>query len=614
MGRVTLAILLLAVVVSASCETAQEHKPVTRPPAAALAPLPARVKTKTRPLSSTETPPTTHTAQTSPPTAVKEPASANAAKLAAISQLIERAEAAYTAGLEDYQNGNFEKARQEFDQSLSVLLTSPYDIRSDNHLSEEFDLLADHINQVEVEALQQGNSLSAHQYTQTPIESFSGLTFQVNPEVEARVQQEVRSVHLDIPLISNATVSGIIAYFQAHARGYITQVLEGLDEYGPMISAALKKEGLPHDLLYLPGPESAFNPHATSRKGAKGIWQLMRATAALHGLKDNPWIDEREDPYRSTQAAAAELKSLYQQFGDWYLALAAYDSGPGNVQRAIQQTGYADYWKLRSLHALLPETENYVPLFLATALIAKDPKAYGFAPVSAAPMKVDRVRAGGQVDLRLVAGIIGTPVDALVRMNPALKGYETPPADPSFLLNLPLGTKDIFEREIALVPSRDRLWWRAVRMGGGETIASVARRFRISPEAIASANRITLSDPLSTGSPLLIPLAPVRTEANARFGVRYVRRRYYYRVRRGDNLELIADRFDVSTYQLRRWNHLRSSRLVSGHRLLVYRRVAVRVRPHRRLRRYFPRRIARHTHHHAAPRKAARSAEPSAGQ
>ncbi|MDE3198636.1 MAG: transglycosylase SLT domain-containing protein, partial [Acidobacteriota bacterium] len=468
------------------------------------------------------------------------------------------------------------------------------------------------INQVEVEALHQGNSLSAHQFAQTPIESFSGLTFPVNPAVEARVQQEVRSVHLDIPLISNATVSGIIAYFQAHARGYITHVLEGLDEYGPMISAALKKEGLPHDLLYLPGPESAFNPHATSRKGAKGIWQLMRGTAALHGLKDNMWIDEREDPYRSTQAAAAQLKSLYQQFGDWYLALAAYDTGPGNVQRAIQQTGYADYWKLRSLHALLPETENYVPLFLATALIAKDPGAYGFAPPSAAPLKVDRVQAGGQVDLRLVAGIVGTPVDALVRLNPALKGYETPPADPSFMLNLPAGTKDVYEREIALVPSRDRLWWRAVRMDGGETIASIARKFRISPDAIAAANRITVSDPLPGGDPLLIPLAPTRTEANARFGVRYVRRRYYYRVRRGDNLELIADRFDVSTYQLRRWNHLRSSRLVSGRRLLVYRRVAVRVSPHHRLRRYIPRRIARHAHHHAATRRAANSVASSA--
>lgn len=613
MGRVTLAILLLAVLVAASCETAQEHKPVTRPPAAALAPLPAQATTPRATLSA-EPPQNAQNAQTSKPPVAKTPSSPDAAKLAAISQLIERAEAAYTAGLEDYQSGDFEKARQEFDQSLAVLLTSPYDIRSDNHLSEEFDLLADHINQVEVEALQQGNSLSVHPYAQTPIESFSGLTFPVNPAVEARVQQEVRSVHLDIPLISNATVSGIIAYFQAHARGYITHVLEGLDEYGPMISAALKKEGLPHDLLYLPGPESGFNPHATSRKGAKGIWQLMRGTAALHGLKDNRWIDEREDPYRSTQAAAAELKSLYQQFGDWYLALAAYDSGPGNVQRAIQQTGYADYWKLRSIHALLPETENYVPLFLATALIAKDPKAYGFAPGSAAPLKVDRIRAGGQLDLRLVAGIVGTPVDTLVRLNPALQGYETPPADPSFMLNLPAGTKGTFEREIALVPPQDRLWWRAVHMDGGETIASVARRFRVSPEAVAAANRVALSDPLSAGSPLLIPLAPVRTEANARFGLRYVRRRYYYRVRRGDNLELIADRFDVSTYQLRRWNHLRSSRLISGRRLLVYRRVAIRVRPHHRLRRYVPRRIVHRVHHHSASRRAANSALPSAAR
>ncbi|MDE3180076.1 MAG: transglycosylase SLT domain-containing protein [Acidobacteriota bacterium] len=560
MGRAKYFILLLAVLAIASCETTELHKPLVKLPSAAMAPAPVKV------------------AVAPPPSAPKTPPKpVNPSKITAISQLIDRAEADYTAGVEDYQNGDFEKARQEFDQSLGVLLTSPYDIRSDKRLSQEFDLLADHINSAEVIAFQQGNSLSAHQYQPTPIESFSGLTFPVDPNVARRVQEEVKSVHLDIPLISNETVSGIIAYFQNHARGYIQHVLKGIDEYGPMISTALSQQGLPHDLLYLPGPESGFNPHATSRKGAKGLWQLMRSTAELHGLKDNRWIDEREDPYRSTQAAAVDLKSLYKEFGDWYLALAAYDSGPLTVQHAIQETGYADYWKLRALHVLPPETENYVPLFLATALIAKDPQAYGFSPVGAPPIKAERVAVPEPVDLRLAAGLIGQPVDTLVSLNPGLKGYETPSGDPSFRLNLPLGTKDLFEKEIALVPASQRLWWRAAPLQSGETMADFARRFRVAPAALVMANHITTDDPPSPGSTLLIPLAPVRTRMAS--GVRYARRRYYYRVRRGDNLDLIADRFNVSPYQIRRWNHLRSSRLVSGRRLLVYRLVAVSSRP-----------------------------------
>lgn len=578
--------LLLAVIALAACETAQEHKPVVRPPVAALAPAP---------LAPPPTTPAPIPQKTSPQVAEATPH----AKITAISQLIDQAEASYTAGLEDYQAGSFEKAKQEFDHSLGVLLSSPYDIRSDNRLSEEFDLLADHINDVEVKAIAQGNSLSAHQYVPTPVESFSGLTFKVDPNVARSVQQEVQTIHLDIPLVSNETVSGVIAYFQHHARGYIQRVLEGVDEYGPMISAALKQDGLPHDLLYLPGPESAFNPHATSRKGAKGIWQLMSATAADHGLKENQWVDEREDPYLSTRAAAADLKSLYKEFGDWYLALAAYDSGPVNIQRAVQRTGYADYWKLRKLHALIPETENYVPVFLATALIAKDPQAYGFAPVSVAPLKVDRVPVSEPVDLRLAAGIIGQSVDTLIRLNPELKGYETPQGDPEFMLNLPSGTKDVFETEIASVPAPDRLWWRAVRMENGETLASIARQYRILPQALAAANHITVDDPLPLGSPLLIPLAPVRMSIISRSGDHWVRRRYYYRVRPGDNLDLIADHFDVSTYQIRRWNHLRSSRLASGRRLLVYRLVAVSPRPARL--RY------RHSAHNATHRNTPRS-------
>ena len=205
----------------------------------------------------------------------------------------------------------------------------------------------------------------------------------------------------DLPLVSNDYVDGVLTYFQNRARGYITIVLRRLGVYQPIISEALRKEGIPQDLIYLAAGESAFNPYALSRTGAKGIWQFMPGTGLLYGLKKDRWVDEREDPAKSTQAAAHHLKDLYQTFGDWFLAMAAYDSGPLTVQRAIERTGYADFWSLRRLHALPTETENYVPIFLAIALIAKDPKAYGFDVQPDPPLAADQVAVSVPTDLRL---------------------------------------------------------------------------------------------------------------------------------------------------------------------------------------------------------------------
>lgn len=503
-----------------------------------------------------------------------------AAKLAAVGAVIDKAEAAYTAGLNDYQSGNLQKAKQEFDRSLSVLLESKYSVLSDDRLSEEFDVLSDNINDVELAALARGNSLSAHQYVATPIESFAGLTFPSNPEVMRRMEAEMRSVHSDIPLISNQAVSGAIAYLQAHARGYVENVLTRIGKYRPMISQVLRSDGLPQDLMYLPGPESAFNPRATSRKSAKGLWQLMSSTAALYGLKENRWVDEREDPYRATQAAAQDLKNLYKMFGDWYLALAAYDCGPLTVQRAIQRTGYADYWTLRRLHVLSAETENYVPVFLATALIAKDPQAYGFKVQPDAPLRLDHVPISTPTDLRLIAGLIDVPADDLREMNPELRGWETPEHDPGFLLNVPQAAGAVLTQRLAEVPAPDRLAWRAHRVESGETLESIAHEYRVTAVALARANHLQSDDTPSGGARLLIPLARVRMASN-RGVVRWIRKRFYYRVRAGDTLDLIADRFDASAYQIRRWNHLRSSRLRRGRRLLVYRMVPVHVTSHR---------------------------------
>jgi membrane-bound lytic murein transglycosylase D len=340
--------------------------------------------------------------------------------------------------------------------------------------------------------------------------------------------------------------------------------------YGEIIGEALRQQGLPQDLIYLAAGESAFNPFAVSNKQCVGIWQFALGTGALYGLKKDRWVDERKDPVKSSAAAAHHLKDLYETFGDWFLVMAAYDSGPLTVQRAIERTGYADYWQLRQLHALPVETENYVPIFLATALIAKDPKAYGFDTQPGPPLAVDEVAVDAPTDLRLIAQLIDHPVDDLVQLNPSLQRWTTPGNDPGFILNLPPGTKDLYEQSIASIPPDKRIWWRAHKVAEGETLAGIARQFRISPVALGQANQLTASSSLEPGAHLVVPLAAGNESSLARVREVVPRRLIHYRVRPGDTVDLIADRFDVTAYQIRRWNGLASSKLTSGRTLRLY--------------------------------------------
>ncbi|MBZ5565589.1 MAG: transglycosylase SLT domain-containing protein [Acidobacteriia bacterium] len=505
------------------------------------------------------------------PTPPREPpATAVSTAPDAVDQLLQKVDAAYNAGMADYRAGNLEKAKDEFDQSLSLLLESGLDIQGDDRLSAEFDKLVQNEYSAEVAALERGDTLSPHNYVPSPMESFTGLTFPVDPRVKERAQRELKSVRSDLPLVSNDYVDGILTYIQNHARGYMGNILKRIGLYQPMISEALRKEGVPQDLIYLAAGESAFNPLAISKAHCVGIWQFALGTGELYGLKKDRWVDDRFDPAKSTLAAAHHLKDLYRQFGDWFLVMAAYDSGPLTVQRAIEKTGYADYWKLRELHALPTETENYVPIFIATALIAKDPKTYGFDVPPDPPLKNDQVVVNVPTDLRLVAQLIDRPVEDIARLNPSLLRWTTPANDPNFVLNLPTGTKDLYDQKIASIPPDRRIWWQAHKVEEGETLASIARKFRISPVALAEVNQISRDTMLEAGDNLVLPLTPGRESSLVRVRERGPRRLIYYRVRAGDTLDLIADRYDTTPYQIRRWNKMRGSRLTAGKSLRLY--------------------------------------------
>jgi membrane-bound lytic murein transglycosylase D len=536
---------LMAPLALSSCGTPAKRRASTQPPPHAYAPAEL-------PLTSLDTvirPP-----QPPPPDPIEE--------------LIAKAEQLYSAGVEDYGAGNPDKARQDFDQALTLLLQSKINLASNDRLRNEFEKLAENIHSLEVAAVEHGDVLSEQRYEPAPIDSFSGLTFPVDPNVHARVQQEIGLVTSDLPLVSNDIVDGVITYLQGKGAGYTRLALTRLGQYQPLFAEELRKQGLPQDLVYLAAAESAFNPFALSRAGAKGIWQLMLSRAIEYGLKRNRWVDEREDPLKSTRAAVQHLKDLYERFGDWYLAMAAYNAGPGAVQRAIEKTGYADFWTLFKLHALPVDTENYVPAIIATALIAKDPKAYGFDIQPDPPIQTDDVVVGVPTDLRLVAQIIDHPPNELTRLNPGLLRWTTPPNDPEYVLHLPAGTKETYEEAMALIPPDKRIWWRAHKVAEGETLSSLARKFQMTTVALAGANNLEADAPLEEGTRLVLPLAPGNESSLARRGG--PRRLIRYRIQRGDTLERIADRFDVTTYQIRRWNRLRSSRIYAGHSLRIY--------------------------------------------
>ncbi len=307
--------------------------------------------------------------------------------------------------------------------------------------------------------------------------------------------------------------------------------------------------------------ESAFQPLALSRAGARGIWQFVPWRGNEYGLKRSWWVDERQDPEKATRAAAQHLRDLYGLFGDWYLAMAAYNCGPGNVQKGIERTGYADFWELYRRNVLPRETKNYVPIIVALTLIAKDAAHYGIQTDLEQPVPYEVVKPGRAIDLRLVAETIDADVETLRALNPSLLRMATPD-DPSFELHLPRGSAEKFSSEIASIPPEKWVSWRRHRVEAGETLTSLAKKYRVTAPGIAAANNLSKNEVLTPGDKLIIPASQPASESKSRL-VRY-------RVRKGDTLGGIADQFSVSTESLRKWNGLKTAKVSRGMVLRVY--------------------------------------------
>jgi membrane-bound lytic murein transglycosylase D len=569
--HIRIGILGALAVLASSCQTA--HKPVpllpprTAPPLTAQAPAP----TPPAPQQSQPTAPQSTTPSLPEPQAQSAPVSKAEEQSATpasdpVADLIARVDQDYQAGLDSYQAGQADAAKQHFDHAFNALLESNLDIHADDRLEREFNRIVEGVNHLDLGSLGMASDSDAQKSEPAPIDETNGITPSADPKVTAKAQAEIKSTHSDLPLMMTDQVAGFISYFSNRGRGTFERAFARSGRYHDMMVTILKQEGVPQDLIYLAQAESGFHPLAVSRVGARGIWQFMGSRAKGYGLQHSMWVDDRQDPEKSTRAAAHHLKDLYAQFGDWYLAMAAYNSGPGTVQAAVKRTGYADFWELYRRNVLPKETRNYVPIILAMTIVSKNLSQYGFDDVSMdEPMPFDKVTINYAVDLRLVAECVdATPVQ-LQELNPSLLRMTTP-KEGSFELHLPAGTKGQYQTAIASIPNDMRLWWRYHKVQPGDTLASLGRSYRVTAKSIATANQMDGTE-LEAGSKVIIPIAagkhPVSDNAT------YARRITRYKVRRGDTVETVADNFGLSAQMVRRWNGLHNGDSLRGRKVLA---------------------------------------------
>jgi len=496
------------------------------------------------------------TPQAAPPSIT--PSAAQNPHARRIAQIIQDVEAAYQNGMSNYQDGHLAAAKSNFNYAVDQMLTCGLSIKANPDLAAEFDRIVDAINTLELDALKQGNGL-APPAEPTPVDVANAVTFPVDPAIRAEATAQLKTTRSDLPLVMNDYVASYINFFSKSKAGHGTIVasLDRAGRYKDMIERVLKQEGVPQDLIYQAVAESGFRTQVVNRRsGAGGMWQFMPGDA--YAPPRSAWYDDRFDPLEATRAYAKYMKYLYSQFGNWYLAMAAYDWGAGNVQKAVQRTGFADFWELYKRNNLPAETKNYVPIILAVTIMAKNPKQYGLDDLTPdPPLVTDTVQTDYSVGLALAGDLVGAPPQEIAALNPSLLRGATPP-DETFSLHLPAGTKALFEKRIAGIPVDKRRYWRYHTLTPDESLRDVAREYHVSVSSIEDVNELSSAD-ISDLDAVIVPVAPASAS----------RATTLYRARRGDSLITIADRFGVTVEQLRRWNHLRGSTVRTGQRLYV---------------------------------------------
>ncbi len=445
--------------------------------------------------------------------------------------LIQRAEEKFRNGRKFYQIKDSDRARTEFDAAIDLMLKAS-DNPSDRALYEDkLERLVDSIHRLDLAGLgSAAPSSDEPQFEKAPLEDLLQMTFPVDPKLKTKVQTELSATASQLPLTTNDAVLGYINYFSGRGHRTIVAGLERAGKYRPMISRVLAEEGVPQELIHLAQAESGFLPRAVSNMAATGMWQFVKFRGQQYGLNQSALVDERLDPEKATRAAAKHLHDLYTEFGDWYLAIAAYNCGPGNIEKAVARTGYADFWELRARHAIPTETTNYVPIILAMTIMTKNASEYGLTDVvPESPLEYDSVDMTSPTHLALVGDLTDTPVSQLTALNPALLRNIAPQG---YSVRVPKGTGSTLSTSLDRVPATQRASSRMHRVESGDTLAAIAKRYGSSSGRIAEVNSLLAQEP-SAGDRLLIPAslqqaptASVRTRIASRVSARHPRNKF----------------------------------------------------------------------------------------
>jgi membrane-bound lytic murein transglycosylase D len=553
--------------------------------------------------SSLKTVQTTVTPPAAPVAAMVVPQAAPILEHDPVAGLIAESQRHFASGEQELALGHLEQAKVSFDRAVDVLLTSPYGARSEPRLRQHFDRLVERISAHEITALAQGDGFVEKKSEPASIDDLLAISTFDQPaptsETQSAVENDLSRTSHDVDIPLNRKVLSYIELFQGNLREWFDEGLRRGTRYLPMIEEEFRAQGLPLDLAYIPLIESAFKTNAQSRAKAKGLWQFMRATGLEHGLKQNWYIDERSDPEKATRAAAQYLKTLGRMFeGDWHLAMASYNGGPGRVQRAIKRSRKGDFWELTATSRYLPrETREYVPMILAAMVIAKNPSQYGFIVEPELPLGYEKVPVAHAIDLRHVAEWTGAPIDDIEALNPELRRWTTPVRYPNYEIKVPVGSGDAFRARLAETAPENltAFQWHSVKRG--ESLLTISRKLKVKQADLAEANSLSLRAHVKPGQQLIIPRAPTtllaaRTDNAAPEAVVAESRavvseaamldstptgeplepqKLVHRVKRGDTLLSIARLYNTTVDSLKSWNsRIRGTRINIGDRLTIF--------------------------------------------